>query len=122
MVVVFNRCTFAGGGAPFSVGNTASNFANACAMRSKFLGEPLRTKNVGDKTSLNFSHREQAYHEANTSVLANSGIQPSWVITGIGDGGATTKFNNVPKRWPDKGNAEVNQMKFKGEGEVSATF
>lgn len=75
-MVVFNRCTFVGGGAPLSVGNIASDFANACAMQSKFLGEPLRTENVGDRTSLNFSHREQAYHEANTSVLANSGIQP----------------------------------------------
>ena len=83
------------GGTQVSLGKSALDFPNACAMQCELDGVPLRADNVRETTSIHFHHGKQANHEAGTSRPTNGDLQSPCFVSGNGNGCPSAQFDIV---------------------------
>ena len=77
-------------------------------------------QDVRQGSDLHLSHGEQAYHKANSSILADIGLQSPSGFTGDGNGSSSAQHHNDPRKGTDEIDAEVNRMELEGEGQTDA--
>ena len=86
------------------------------------VGEFIGMENASKGFYVYLIHWKQAYHEAQSSVLAIDGVQLARAVTRIMNGCAPTQSDSVSKRGLNEADADAKQMEFEGESEVAATL
>jgi len=105
--------SIAGGGTQVSLGKSASNFPDACAVQCELDGVPLEAENVRETANIHFHHGKQANHEADTSFPTDDDLQSPCFVSGNGNGSPSGQFDIVSWKGADEGGAQMDRMEFK---------
>ncbi|KAK9984570.1 hypothetical protein SO802_034095 [Lithocarpus litseifolius] len=97
-LVFSNRCAIAGEGSGTILGVVAPSVADTNFVQSETVGVLVEVKNASKGSDVYLAHGEQAYHKAQSSVLAIDGVQLAHTVTGNRNGCAPAKSDSMSRR------------------------